>query len=146
MVLQKLISHRGNTTGPIVSKENEPSYILETINKGFDCEVDVWIVDKKLILGHDKPEYKISINFLNDINSYLWIHCKNFEALQYFNCHNQFNYFWHEKDKFTLTSRGFIWTYPENQVSSKSIIVDNNNKFSDYSCYGVCSDYIEMYK
>ena len=36
----KLIAHRGNINGPC-ERENSPEYILETINLGYDCEIDV---------------------------------------------------------------------------------------------------------
>ena len=29
-----------------------------------------------------------------------------------------FNYFWHQNDKFTLTSKGYIWTFPGNKYSA----------------------------
>ena len=146
MKIQKLISHRGNIFGPDVSKENSPSYILNTLEQGYDCEIDIWQVDSKLFLGHDEPQYQISIDFLTDQKDNLWIHCKNFEALNYLNKMSHLNYFWHEEDRFSITSKGFIWTYPGNVVGSNSIIVDNENKATHYECYGICSDYVDLYK
>ena len=146
MAIQKLISHRGNIIGPDVSLENNPSYILEALSLGFDCEIDVWQINNELLLGHDEPTYKTSIDFLSEHKNSLWIHCKNFESLEYLNKNNELNYFWHQKDKFTITSKGYIWTYPGNVVGNKSVIVDNEKKASDYQCFGVCSDYIETYK
>jgi hypothetical protein len=60
------ISHRGNTNGPIPELENKPSYILETISKGFDVEIDVrYNKDiEEFWLGHDKPQYKVDLSFL----------------------------------------------------------------------------------
>jgi len=106
----------------------------------------LWLVNKELFLGHDEPGYTIDIQFLSEYKENLWIHCKNFEALEFLNKIQKFNYFWHQEDRFTLTSKGFIWTYPGNLVSSNSIIVDNQNKITNYKCYGVCSDFIEIYK
>ena len=146
MSLTKLISHRGNLVGPEPSQENKPSTILESINHGFDCEIDIWFINEELFLGHDEPSYKTSLDFLSEIHQFIWIHCKNFEALEYFNLTNKFNYFWHEEDRFTITSSGFIWTYPGNVVGGNSVIVDNNKTITEYSCYGVCSDYISLYK
>ena len=37
------IAHRGNTRGPNPEKENQPEYILQAINEGFDVEIDVWM-------------------------------------------------------------------------------------------------------
>lgn len=146
MGIQKFIAHRGNTAGPNMSLENEPSYILNALNLGFDCEVDVWLVNKELFLGHDEPIYKTSIEFLTEHQNSLWVHCKNFESLEYLNKIGKINYFWHQEDNFTLTSKGYIWTYPDNNIGGNSVIVDNKNKVSDYECYGVCSDYIGNYR
>ena len=77
-----LISHRGNIDGPNPNLENKPSYILEAINKGYDCEVDFWFRDGKFILGHDEPQYEIPFEFIKNYYRKLWIHCKNKEALE----------------------------------------------------------------
>jgi hypothetical protein len=146
MSLTKLISHRGNFIGPEPSQENKPSTILNAIDNGFDCEIDIWFINEELFLGHDEPSYKTSLSFLSEIEEFIWIHCKNFEALEYFNLTNKFNYFWHEEDRFTITSSGYIWTYPGNIVGENSVIVNNDKKISEYNCYGVCSDYISLYK
>ena len=86
------------------------------------------------------------MEFLSRHAESLWVHCKNFEALEYFNKKKQLNYFWHQEDNFTLTSKGYIWTYPGNVIGDNSVIVDNEKKVSAYQCFGVCSDYVEMYK
>tara|TARA_Y100000389_G_scaffold204967_1_gene261371 strand:- start:13681 stop:14139 length:459 start_codon:yes stop_codon:yes gene_type:complete len=141
-----LIAHRGNTTGPNPERENSPSYIIEAINKGFDCEVDLRYENrtKKLYLGHRFLDYEISYEWLNSYKENIWIHCKNFEALEYLNTYGSiFNYFWHESDRFTLTSQGYIWTYPENKVGNKSIIVEFSENHDRIGCLGVCSDYVE---
>ena len=57
-----LISHRGNTNGKFESYENEPMYIDKAISQGFDVEIDVWMIDGILFLGHDKPQYGINYN------------------------------------------------------------------------------------
>ena len=146
MSLTKLISHRGNFIGPEPSQENKPSTILNAIDNGFDCEIDIWFINEELFLGHDESSYMTSLSFLSEIEEFIWIHCKNFEALEYFNLTNKFNYFWHEEDRFTITSSGYIWTYPGNIVGENSVIVNNDKKISEYNCYGVCSDYISLYK
>ena len=35
---------------------------------------------------------------------------------------NNIHCFWHEQDERTLTSRGYIWTYPYKQVTNMSVI------------------------
>jgi hypothetical protein len=143
-----LISHRGNINGKNESKENEPNYIDLAIHKGFDIEIDVWYINDKLYLGHDKPEYSVDFRWFQDRITKLWIHCKNIDSLIFFReCQYEFNYFWHETDTVTLTSLNHIWAYPGKQPIEKSIAVmpEINNDYIT-KCIGICSDYIENYK
>ena len=140
----KIIAHRGNTNGP-KSDENHPIYLEKALLKGYDIEADIWVIENKIFLGHDKPTYNININNLFEIKDNLWIHCKNLDALSYFD-KEVFNFFWHENDKFTLTSKGFIWTYPNELLSRKSVVVDLSLKNNNLDVYGICTDYTEKVK
>lgn len=144
-----LISHRGNTKGPNPQRENHPDYIKKALNAGYDVEVDVWYVDK-LMLGHDNPQYEFdTYTFFTYYGRNIWWHCKNLEALNYFQNHSYvyLNYFWHERDTITLTSQNNIWAYPGKQPIQKSIAVMPEIYEDDLSqCIGICSDYIENYK
>jgi hypothetical protein len=142
-----LISHRGNTNGKFESYENEPMYIDKAISDGFNVEVDVWMVEGQLFLGHDEPQYGVTQQWLNDRHYSLWLHCKNIEAMEWFNSFDGFNYFWHENDVMTLTSNGWMWVYPGKQPIKGSIAVMPEIYNDDVSeCEGVCSDYIINYK
>lgn len=143
-----LIAHRGNTNGPIESRENEPTYIDMAINKGFEVEVDVWYVDGQLYLGHDKPQYGVNDRWFRDRLTKLWVHCKNIEAVLFFKVNQYpFNYFWHETDTITLTSLNHIWAYPSKQPIKRSIAVMPEIHNDDVTeCIGICSDFIENYK
>ena len=146
-----LISHRGNLNGKFESYENEPNYIDNAINKGYAVEVDVWYIDEKLYLGHDKPQYGVDFKWFNDRLSMLWIHCKNIESLLYFcDCDYDVKYFWHQEDDVTVTSNKYIWTYPGKKITSRSIAVlpEQVNYSEDElnMCSGICSDYINNYK
>ena len=55
----KLIAHRGNIFGPNLDRENNPDYILEALDYGCDVEIDLWVKDNDLFLGHSSPEYPI---------------------------------------------------------------------------------------
>jgi hypothetical protein len=140
------ISHRGNLTGRIPNKENYPEYIDEAITAGFDVEVDIWLVDKRLYLGHDEPQYEVDNEWLVDRVDKLWVHCKNVEALNWIR-NTILHYFWHENDTLTLTSKQYVWVYPGKQPIFESIAVmpeihnDRVNK-----CAGICSDFVEDYK
>ena len=150
----KLIAHRGNYKGIEPEFENSPERIDYCINNGFDVEIDLWIYDEEWCLGHDYPQYKIDKNFLETRKNNLWIHCKNENALfrlYYSNC----NYFWHENDDYTITSKKYLWTYPNKQkeYNNNQIILDfdqiSPEKFEFYQknqVFGVCSDNFENYK
>ena len=146
----KLISHRGNINGKMESWENEPTYIDLAISKGYDVEVDVWYKDNIFWLGHDEPQYGVDFRWFRDRISKLWIHCKNIEAMTYFNANFEFfpfNYFWHENDTVTLTSLNYIWAFPNKQPIRNSIAVMPELHNEDVSsAIGVCSDVIENYK
>ena len=142
-----LISHRGNINGKIEKEENKPSYIEEEISLGYDVEIDVWVKEGKIFLGHDAPEYETTTAWLLNRCASLWVHCKNIEAVEYFHDLQLFNYFWHQEDTVTLTSKGYIWAYPNKQPIKKSIAVLPELHNDDISlCSGICSDYIIKYK
>lgn len=145
----KLISHRGNLNGSKLNKENDPNYIQEAIDNGFDCEVDIWKINNDFFLGHDSPDYLIYKSFLYDIQFYLWIHCKNFEAFSDLSQDFRLkaNVFFHNQDDYTLTSNGIIWAFPNRKVDKNCVIVkleyDPNFKTK---VYGICSDFVINYR
>ena len=142
-----LISHRGNINGPIPERENHPDYIDQAIALGYDVEIDLWSIEGVLFLGHDEPQYGISQHWLNERYDKLWIHCKNIEAVEWFNMIKGYNYFWHEKDTLTLTSFSHIWAYPGKQPIKNSIaVMPEINNDSITVCKGICSDYVQRYK
>jgi len=139
-----LISHRGNLFGPDEKMENNPNLILSVLKQGFDVEIDVWFSKYDgFFLGHNYPEYYVELDFL--LNDKLWCHAKNFHALEEMIKHN-IQCFWHEEDKFTLTSTNVIWTYPGNKCGKNSIIVcrdfEEAKKLKNSNYYGICSDYV----
>jgi len=139
----ELISHRGNVEGKIIEEENKVDYVLNAIDQGFDCEIDIWCKNK-LFLGHDEAQYELPMSFLFSYSDKLWIHCKNLEALEVLSRFKRLNIFWHQEDDFTLTSKGFIWTYPGKQVCSNSVIVsDKASKYKNSNCFGVCADILK---
>lgn len=144
----KLISHRGNLTGPDKLNENKPEYILNALSKGYDVEADVWLdKDQNIYLGHDEPKYLIDKTFITERSDRLWLHCKNIEALYMFlEKIPEANFFWHQSDNFTLTSKNIIWTFPGKMITPFSVMVhleilpDGWEK--DDGVYGICSDFI----
>ena len=153
----KLIAHRGNIDGPNPLEENRPEYIEAAIAEGYDVEIDIRYdaLNKKLYLGHDEPQYPITWFWIGKYIDNLWVHCKNIEALYEFTHGTSgFNYFWHQEDDFTLTSKNYIWTYPGKSYTPKSIIVMPELKMSvevftdlnTFNCYGICSDFVHKIK
>jgi len=149
----KLISHRGNIDGPNNSQENNPEYVDNALKFFYDVEVDLRLKNDKFYLGHDEPQYYVPMIWLVERKDNLWIHCKDLDCLNNFsNSPIDFNYFWHQEDDYTLTSKNFIWTYPGKKYKSKSVIVmpewDNMSydELKNIDCYGVCSDYVKMLK
>jgi hypothetical protein len=136
--------------------ENKPEYIDAAIDAGYDVEIDVRYERQtgELYLGHDDPQYLITWYWLGARKNNIWIHCKNIDALYEFSSGTSgFNYFWHQEDNFTLTSRNYIWTYPGKAYTPRSIIVMPEVKMgvdiSDlraYNCFGVCSDLVGQLK
>ena len=145
----RLIAHRGNVNGPDPSVENSLEYIDTAINLGYDVEIDLRCESNDFYLGHDESQYHVFMEWLVERKNNLWIHCKDFASLEFLSkCDTDFNYFWHDTDDHTLTSNGFIWSYPGQPHSSNSIVVlpENTETFkfsaSEYDCYGICSDYV----
>lgn len=135
----KIISHRGNIDGPNIL-ENSPQLLLSTINRGFEIEVDIRLINNNWYLGHDEPKYLVDQSFIDQIKDNSWFHCKNLQALEKLN-KDIYRFFWHQNDDFTLTSNGYIWTYPQKEVTPKSIIVDLNLENKYKNIYAICTDY-----
>lgn len=146
----KLIAHRGLYKGPDKILENSPAQITRALQEGYDAEIDVRFINGEWYLGHDEATYPIAYSFLEQPG--LWIHAKNLEALYILGADAKLNFFWHQGDDFTLTSQGYIWTYPEKSLTPNSIMLMpewNDPEFKNVSatdCYAICSDYVETLK
>lgn len=147
------ISHRGNLYGRQSDRENDPTYIDEALQAGFDVEVDIWYVDGTLSLGHDAPEHPITLDWLLARCEKLWCHAKNAAALDHLiSQSNNMHVFSHDTDPVVLTSKGVPWVYPGHLLFPRSICVMPERAKAAYteqqlrSCAGICSDYIAYYK
>ncbi len=150
----KIIAHRGNLNGPNENTENDPIQIDRCIRRKLDVEIDLWI-ENGFWLGHDSGNYKVDLNWLLERKNSLWIHCKNMEAL----CHlklnaPELNFFWHQSDDYTLTSKGWLWCYPGRPVAVSELhksdlpaitVMPENISFDTVNFSGVCTDYPERY-
>ena len=154
----KLIAHRANVEGPNPSTENKPEQIISCIEQGYDVEIDVRYdpYTNKLWLGHDEPQYMITWYWLAGNQDRLWIHCKDITTLHEFSAKTSgYNYFWHQEDDYTLTSKQKIWAYPGKTVPYFSEMISvavmpestlyemNENQFKNFAA--VCTDYVNQY-
>ena len=39
-----------------------------------------------------------------------------------------FNYFWHQEDDYTLTSEGYVWVYPGKPLIKKDLTINGLKK------------------
>lgn len=157
----RIISHRGNLSGKILSKENTEEYLLAALNEGFDIEFDIWYMAGKFWLGHDQPDRSYSIDHLIQwsnryANQKFYVHCKNLwsmEKLSKFRKQNVIPFF-HDVDQCILLTDNTIWVHP-NSIHSTSerkncIAVYSTCKSIEYDIeldldyknfYGICTDY-----
>lgn len=153
------ISHRGNIDGPNPDKENSIDYLNAAIAKGYEVEADIWYIDGKWMLGHDESTYLADeLVYSFTAGASVWWHCKNLKALEQFGKDADIwrnykpHYFWHQTDDFTLTSFGYIWTYPGQPLMERSICVMPETvmlkpeHFEKTKVAGICSDYINDYR
>ena len=144
----KIISHRGLLEGPNSLIENKPSQIDIAIDCSFDVEVDLWKINDQLYLGHDEPQLITSHKWLELRSDKLWIHCKNIEVLDFLAKSNlNYNYFFHENDHVVLTSKNYLWVFPNKEYTENSILVALSKKCilnvikSKKLPFGICTDY-----
>jgi hypothetical protein len=148
--MKYLIAHRGNTNGINSEQENHPAYIRRALDKGYDVEIDVWVIEGKIYLGHECPNYEVDLQFL--LTPKLWCHAKNFNALTLLIKNSDtIHSFSHNGDEHILTSKGIIWAYVGKEINEETICVlpeqthDIYTNDDLYKCLGICSDYVEKY-
>ncbi len=139
-----LIAHRGNVEGPQPALENTVPYIESALERGFDVEVDVWFRDRKMWLGHDKPETAIDIDYLK--NPHIWVHAKDGEGLYIMQQEGSIHCFFIQDKGMTFTSNGVIYGYPEAGLPVGSIAICIEVQPLDKLILGVCTDYPLAYR
>lgn len=161
----KIISHRGNLTGPNPERENTIEAIEEALNRGFPVEFDIWYLDGKYWLGHDEAQYEITLDKIDEwsLIKQLYVHCKNVWAMQalikekmYHNMN--VNLFFHHDDQCILLQDSLIWVHPRHVTAVSQDMVEDciavlpNRKSLGYSeddlvnldnWNGICTDYPE---
>ncbi len=142
-----VIAHRGNISGPDPEKENKQQYLQEALDKGYDVEVDVRATHQEgfWYSGHDGKDSEIEEEFL--LKDGVWCHAKDIvtlHRLQEIGAHC----FFHERDSATLTSEGYIWTFPLEKLTLISIcVMPELQRIQTLDiCAGVCTDYADSFK
>lgn len=153
-----IISHRGNLTGPDKKNENTAKALLNRIEEGFEVEADVWLVDGELRLGHDEPRGTFVTKYgkkLWEKRHKIWFHAKNSAALHHL-LDRGLTCFFHNKDKFTLTSKGVVWVHPEYRALPGAVkVLSEDSRQGDLvrlvrngiwppvftDLHGICTDY-----
>jgi hypothetical protein len=141
----KFICHRANLWGPDKNRENKTNAILDCIKLGYDVEIDILFHRNKIYLGHDKKEEIIDINFLLQNRNKLWIHCKDLKTLDILQ-DTDLNYFWHQTDDYTLTSKKIIWAYPNKKITENCVIVcqtlQETKNYMKLNPFKICTDWV----
>lgn len=144
----KIIAHRGNLEGP---SQNENSFdkLYLALDQGFDIEIDVWFKNNNFYLGHDHPEFKIHHNDINLLeSSKTWTHAKCLKTASELNKNKKINFFFHENDKMTLTSKNYIWMFPNTQIIERAVVVlpENYKNINLDWAFGICTDFPIRYR
>ena len=138
-----LISHRGNINGRNPNLENGQRYCQKAFDAGYNVEIDVHFYDGILWTGHDRPQYRVEDDFL--LQEEVWCHAKDIMALRRL-LELETHCFFHQNDPVTLTSKGYMWTYPTQPLTEKSICVKPEVQLIALKhSAGICSDVIEKY-
>ena len=141
------IAHRGNVLGKKSDFENNPAYVQEALEKGYDVEVDVFYEHGAWLLGHDRAKYKVDDNFL--LHKSLWCHAKTISTLERL-ISLKAHCFWHQNDDVVLTSKNYLWTFPNKDLTASSIaVMPEKSKYSKkqlLQCSGLCTDDIKRYE
>ena len=140
----KIIAHRGLMVGPDPEIENHPDTLDEALSYGFDVEVDVRLINNKLIIGHDHAMYDCPEWLLSDKR--VWFHSKDVEALVYLNNLGK-RVFYHTDEDVVMTSKGELWALPGKGFPGSYIILPE--RYGDIvpkGAMGICKDYAIKYK
>jgi len=144
----KIISHRANLNGIDPKRENNPVYIDECIEEGFDVEIDLRVKNGNFYLGHDYPVYKISEKWLIQRSDFLLVHIKEIEALNLvFEKKLNIHHFCHQDDEFTFTSNNLIWCHNLNLLMNDKCLIpllslEQVNSFNKTDIHAICTDYV----
>lgn len=142
------ICHRGNVNGPQKQLENNFGILIQRSIRGMDVEIDVWYHEDSLWLGHDKPEHKITLEWLASSKRRL-IHCKDGKTLEYLTLESgkkalDLHLFYHTHEHYAITTKGHIICCPGQPLLKGSLCMmpemANYTEEEKFNCFSICSD------
>ena len=145
-----IIAHRGNINGPC-EEENSPTHIRKALELGYDVEVDAWfdMGENRWFFGHDTPTHEVEHSFfsslLNPHATKIWIHAKNIQAVEKLS-ETGMHWFWHDKDKMTLTNQCVVWCYKGVYVKEGITVELGEPRLIPDKVLGICTDYAKLWQ
>jgi hypothetical protein len=123
--LYSFIAHRGNLRGPSHVEENAPDVLDRRDEEGIAVECDVWYRGGQLWLGHDMPQYKITLGWLAASPRRL-IHAKDGTTFEYLLAENGkralgLHIFYHTSEDYALTNKGIVIVCPNAPILEGSL-------------------------
>jgi hypothetical protein len=146
--VQLHICHRGNLQGPVKPLENNFGLLIQRAIQGLDVEIDVWYHEGSLWLGHDAPDYKITLDWLASCKRRL-IHCKDGKTLEYLMLESgkralDLHLFYHTNEHYAITTKGHIMVCPGQPLLQGSLCMmpemANYTEEEKRKCFSICSD------
>jgi hypothetical protein len=142
------ICHRGNLTGRVKELENNFGVLIQRAIHGYHVELDIWYHQNHLWLGHDRPEYKVSMEWLAS-NKRRLIHAKDGTTFEYL-LHESgkraldLHIFYHTEEDYVLTNKGLVICYPGKPLLEGSLcMMPERAKYGLeelQKCVSICSD------
>lgn len=142
------ICHRGNLDGALKQFENNFGILIQRAIQGYRVEVDVWYHEHHLWLGHDKPEYKVTLEWLTSCKKRL-IHAKDGVTFEYLLAEAgkralDIHVFYHTEEDYVLTNKGLVICYPGKPLLEGSLCMmpeRANYKQQDLQkVFSICTD------
>jgi hypothetical protein len=128
--------------------ENNFGILIQRSIQGHRVEVDVWYKEHSLWLGHDKPEYKITLDWLISCKRRL-IHAKDGQTFEYL-LHEagkralDLHVFYHTDEDYVLTNKGLVICYPGKPLLEGSVcMMPERASYSStelQQSFAICSD------
>lgn len=142
------ICHRGNVKGPVKELENNFGILIQRSIQKQRVELDVWYHENNLWLGHDKPEYKITLDWLGSDKRRL-IHAKDGKTFEYLLQEAgkralDIHVFYHTEEDYVLTNKGLVICYPGKPLLEGSLcMMPERASYSTdqlQKSFSICSD------